>query len=156
MTPCLLPAARGMCDDWVRPWNVLLLALLFGRAPHAQSTLRSQPSKVRECSNRANPLSVAIVPFQSLRILPRPDAIDRRDPSKSREVYDLGMRMHDGDTPSPSFDNLRTDVTSRANNRRRAAFLTKLPTLACCLKFCLSPLRKIGTTTALTIDAGSL
>ena len=57
---------------------------------------------------------------------------------------------------SPSFDNLRTDVTFRANNRRRAAFLTKLPTLACRLKFCLSPLRKIGTTTALTIDAGSL
>jgi hypothetical protein len=68
------------------PWNVLLLTLLFGRAPGARSTLRSQPSKVRECSNRANPLSVAIAPFQSLRILPRPDAIDRRDPSKSRGV----------------------------------------------------------------------
>ena len=72
--------------------------------------------------NRSNRLPSALGAVQSPRILPRSGAIDGRDQNKSRGGSDLGMRMHDDDTPSPSFDSLRPGVTFRANNSRPPSF----------------------------------
>jgi hypothetical protein len=92
------------------------------RRSHASLVSKRSSFPTPGAVNRNNRLPSALGAVQSPRILPRSGAIDGRDPSRSGGVPYRGNRMHDDDTPSPSFDSLRPGVTFRANNGHPPSF----------------------------------